>query len=87
MLDPDGRVSSWNAGAERIKGYTRDEILGHHFSRFYTEEEREAGVPGKACNRRRPRAVGRQKAGACARTAAASGRMWLSTPFATMLAS
>ena len=45
MLDLDGRVSSWNAGAERIKGYTRDEILGHHFSRFYTEEEREAGVP------------------------------------------
>ena len=35
MLDLDGRVSSWNAGAERIKGYTRDEILGHHFSRFY----------------------------------------------------
>jgi PAS domain S-box-containing protein len=48
MLDRDGRVSSWNAGAERIKGYTRDEILGHHFSRFYTEEEREAGVPSKA---------------------------------------
>ena len=48
MLDRDGHVSSWNAGAERIKGYTRDEILGHHFSRFYTEEEREAGVPSKA---------------------------------------
>jgi PAS domain S-box-containing protein len=47
MLDLDGRVASWNAGAERIKGYTRDEILGHHFSRFYTEEEREAGVPSK----------------------------------------
>ena len=47
MLDLDRRVSSWNAGAERIKGYTRDEILGHHFSRFYTEEEREAGVPSK----------------------------------------
>jgi PAS domain S-box-containing protein len=48
MLDLNGRVSSWNAGAERIKGYTRDEILGHHFSRFYTQEEREAGVPRKA---------------------------------------
>jgi len=45
MLDLEGRVSSWNAGAERIKGYTRNEIHGHHFSRFYTEEEREAGVP------------------------------------------
>ena len=47
MLDLDGRVSSWNAGAERIKGYSREEIIGEHFSRFYTEEEREAGVPAK----------------------------------------
>lgn len=47
MLDRDGRVNSWNSGAERIKGYSREEILGHHFSRFYTEEDREAGLPGK----------------------------------------
>jgi PAS domain S-box-containing protein len=47
MLDREGRVSSWNAGAERIKGYTRDEILGRHFSSFYMEEEREAGIPMK----------------------------------------
>ena len=87
MLDLDGRVSSWNAGAERIKGYTRDEILGHHFSRFYTEEEREAGIPSKGLQQAAGRAVGRRKAGACARTAAASERTWLSTPFATMLAS
>jgi PAS domain S-box-containing protein len=46
-LDREGRVSSWNAGAERIKGYTRDEILGRHFSSFYMEEEREAGIPMK----------------------------------------
>ena len=45
MLDPDGRVSSWNAGAERFKGYSSDEIIGEHFSRFYTEEDREAGIP------------------------------------------
>jgi PAS domain S-box-containing protein len=45
MLDPDGIVSSWNAGAERIKGYRRDEILGRHFSRFYPEEEIQAGKP------------------------------------------
>lgn len=51
MLDLDGCVSSWNAGAERIKGYTHDEIVGEHFSRFYTEEERESGMPtrGLAC--------------------------------------
>jgi len=47
MLDLDGRVSSWNAGAERIKGYTHEEIVGQHFSRFYTADEREAGVPSK----------------------------------------
>src|ERR1700712_1963650 len=47
MLDPTGLVLSWNPGAERIKGYTADEIIGQHFSRFYTAEEREAGVPDK----------------------------------------
>ena len=47
MLDLEGRVSSWNAGAQRIKGYTFDEIVGHHFSRFYTEEEREGDVPSR----------------------------------------
>ncbi|HZZ90069.1 MAG TPA: PAS domain S-box protein [Caulobacteraceae bacterium] len=45
MLDPIGRVSSWNAGAARIKGYTADEVVGQHFSQFYTEEDRAAGVP------------------------------------------
>ena len=48
MLDPEGRVSSRNAGAERFKGYTADEILGEHFSRFYSEEDRAAGVPARA---------------------------------------
>jgi len=48
MLDPTGRVASWNPGAQRIKGYTAEEIIGEHFSRFYTEEERAAGVPQKA---------------------------------------
>ncbi|MGO8658910.1 PAS domain S-box protein, partial [Rhizobium ruizarguesonis] len=44
MLDPDGNVSSWNFGAERIKGYRPQEIIGRHFSTFYTPEDREAGV-------------------------------------------
>jgi PAS domain S-box-containing protein len=48
MLDPDGVVSNWNTGAERIKGYTAEEIVGQHFSRFYTPEDLEAGVPTRA---------------------------------------
>jgi PAS domain S-box-containing protein len=45
MLDPEGVVTSWNAGAERIKGYRRDEVLGKHVSRFYLPEDIEAGKP------------------------------------------
>src|SRR4051794_29040963 len=45
MLDPDGHVATWNAGAERIKGYTAAEIIGEHFSRFYTEPDRARNHP------------------------------------------
>ena len=45
MLDPEGRVASWNVGAARIKGYSTEEILGKHISCFYTAEDREAGMP------------------------------------------
>jgi two-component system NtrC family sensor kinase len=45
MLDPEGRVCSWNVGAERIHGFRSDEILGKHFSCFYTAEDVEAGKP------------------------------------------
>jgi PAS domain S-box-containing protein len=48
MLDRRGVVSSWNPGAARFKGYEADEIIGHHFSEFYTEEERNAGIPDLA---------------------------------------
>jgi len=48
MLDPEGRVTNWNAGAERIKGYSPDEIIGQHFSRFYTPDDFDAGVPKRA---------------------------------------
>ena len=48
MIDPEGYVSSWNAGAERFKGYTADEIIGRHFSEFYLPEDRAAGVPATA---------------------------------------
>ena len=57
MLDPDGFISNWNAGGQRIKGYTREEIVGEHFSRFYSEEDRAAGLP--ALNLRTARDEGR----------------------------
>jgi PAS domain S-box-containing protein len=48
MLDPDGHVVSWNSGAQRFKGYTSDEIIGQHFSRFYTPEDQVSGLPARA---------------------------------------
>jgi PAS domain S-box-containing protein len=48
MLDPNGFVTNWNAGAARIKGYTAEEIVGHHFSRFYPEEDQQRSLPQTA---------------------------------------
>jgi PAS domain S-box-containing protein len=47
LLDPDGYVVSWNRGAERLKGYTADEIVGKHFSQFYSQEDMQRGLPAK----------------------------------------
>src|SRR5512144_768712 len=46
MLDPQGRVATWNAGAQRIKGWREDEIVGTHFSAFYPAEDVAANKPG-----------------------------------------
>jgi PAS domain S-box-containing protein len=48
MLDPDGIIINWNAGAKRIKGYDADEVVGRHFRMFYPEEDREAGLPARS---------------------------------------
>jgi PAS domain S-box-containing protein len=48
QLDTNGLIATWNGGAERIKGYAASEIVGQHFSRFYTDEDRAAGVPDRA---------------------------------------
>src|SRR5581483_9581826 len=53
MLDPEGRVTNWNTGAARIKGYSESEIVGRHFSTFYTPEDRESRLPWKALERAR----------------------------------
>src|SRR5687767_6691622 len=45
LLDPDGRIMSWNAGAQQIKGYAPEEIIGRHFSTFYMPEEVNRGWP------------------------------------------
>jgi PAS domain S-box-containing protein len=47
LLDTEGNISSWNVGAQRIKGYAPREIIGKHFSTFYTPEDRESGLPAK----------------------------------------
>jgi len=47
LLDPEGQVQSWNSGAQLIKGYLPDEILGRHITAFYTPEDRERGKPGE----------------------------------------
>ena len=53
LLDGGGRVTSWNPGAERIKGYRADEVIGRHFSQFYTPEDRARGTPEAALARAR----------------------------------
>jgi PAS domain S-box-containing protein len=48
LLTPDGFIESWNTGAQRFKGYTATEIVGQHFSRFYTPEDQARGEPARA---------------------------------------
>jgi PAS domain S-box-containing protein len=55
MLSPSGEITNWNAGARRIKQYEQDEVVGTHFSRFYTDEDREGGLPVRALAEARSR--------------------------------
>ena len=48
MLSPEGLITNWNLGGERIKGYTLEEVVGTHYRRFFTEEDKAAGVPERA---------------------------------------
>ncbi|MBB3261897.1 PAS domain S-box-containing protein [Paraburkholderia bannensis] len=83
MLDPTGCVASWNPGAQRIKGYTPDQIVGQHFSLFYTAEDIASGKPARLLDSAARLGRRRTKDGASARMVAASGQMSLS-PRSTM---
>ena len=55
LLSPTGTVTSWNKGAELIQGYTQKEIVGRHFSEFYSPEDRALGLPARALENGHPR--------------------------------
>ena len=76
LLDPAGRVVSWNQGAERIKGWRREEILGEHLSRFYPAEDVKAGKPARELQVAAREGRVEDEAGGCARTAHGSGPRW-----------
>jgi PAS domain S-box-containing protein len=76
MLDPEGHVASWNGGAQRIKGYAPDEIIGKYFGVFYLPTRWRAAGRSTSWPWRARRAASRTRAGACARTAHASGPTW-----------
>ena len=75
MLDASGIVTSWNPGAQRFKGYTADEIIGQHFSRFYPEQEQKAVAPARRWRPPHVRESSRPKAGAFGKTDRAFGLM------------
>jgi PAS domain S-box-containing protein len=75
MLDVNGYVTTWNGGAERIKGYTAKEIIGQHFRVFYPKDVAASGYPDFELKTAAAEASSSTTAGACARTGRVSGRM------------
>lgn len=73
MLDPPGQVTSWNAGAERIKGYRAADVIGQHFSCFYTSEARDVGEPQQMLQTALVEQRAERRDGASGRTALVSG--------------
>jgi PAS domain-containing protein len=70
LLDTDGVITTWNAGAERLKGYTAEQAIGRNFAMFYGEDDRRRGLPAKLLGIAR---ASRPRAGASAATAPGSG--------------
>jgi len=85
MLDPNGNIVSWNPGAQRIKGYSSEEIVGQHFSRFYTEEDRRSGCRSMRSRLPNGRENTKPKAPGFERMAALSSRVSSLMPFAIRL--
>ena len=77
MLDQDGYITHWNMGAQRIHQYTAAEVVGQHFGRFYTEEERQRGEPARALQVAAYEGKhASSRVGARGATRACSGRAW-----------
>lgn len=76
MLDHRGRITNWNLGAQRIKGYLPEEVIGRHFSCFYTPKTARPASRPAAWPPPNAKGVSRRKAGGCAKTAVASGPTW-----------
>jgi len=74
LLDRDGKVASWNAGAQRLKGWRTEEIVGHHFSAFYSPEDRAEKKPSIFWRWRARRGVTKERVGGSGRTGRGSGR-------------
>jgi PAS domain S-box-containing protein len=83
MLDPSGHIESWNAGAERLKGYSAAEAIGRHYSTFYTEEARAAGLPALLLERARTEGRVEHSGWRVRRTDPRSGPTWSSRRCAT----
>jgi PAS domain-containing protein len=73
VLDPEGHLLTWNPGAQAMKGYSKDEIIGKHFSKFYLPEAVESGGPNANWSLPRKKAASPTKAGGSKRTARPSG--------------
>src|SRR5262252_3992351 len=72
LLDRDGVIRTWNKGAERIKGYRAAEVIGQHFSLFFSREDKAANLPDQVLAR--PAGGPSRRAGVSARMVAGSGR-------------
>jgi PAS domain S-box-containing protein len=75
-MDPQGRITTWNVGAERVKGWRADEIIGQHLRVLYPPDARERGDPERHLREAEAHGTSPTRAGGCGRMARSSGRTW-----------